>query len=103
MRRRPIAFSLVELLVVIGIVGILIALLLPALAGARRQAKMVACQSNLRQIGQAFKTYEVENGGWIFPVTQHPTNPDEAVGLGLNMPPHERWPMKAFKFAAPTP
>ncbi len=84
-RKRP-AFSLVELLVVIGIIAVLIALLLPSLGRARYEARRVACMSNLRQIGQAFMMYASENKG-AFPRTYYLTNftwthsPDSFCGL----------------------
>src|SRR4051794_39279943 len=65
MPRRRHAFSLVELITVIGVIGILIALLLPALVGARQAAKLLACQSNLRQIYQASLARSLEHGGYV--------------------------------------
>lgn len=87
------AFSLVELMVVVGIIAILIGLLLPALNGARAKAKSVACKSNLRQLGVMLQTYVNENNGWLFPVGPDDPNTNEPTTLGTNKPPHERWPM----------
>jgi prepilin-type N-terminal cleavage/methylation domain-containing protein len=61
------AFTLIELLVAIAIIGILAALLLPALGRGKESAKSVSCLNNLRQIGIAAQTYTMDSGGLVPP------------------------------------
>ncbi len=65
---RPSArrgFSLAEVLVVVGIIALLLALLLPALARARESAWRVRCANNLRQLGAAMNAYANDHRGWV--------------------------------------
>lgn len=65
MRYRKSGFTLVELLVVIGIIALLVGILLPALNRAREKARQAQCLSNVRQISMAFFMYTNENKGWF--------------------------------------
>ncbi|MBL8878073.1 MAG: prepilin-type N-terminal cleavage/methylation domain-containing protein [Phycisphaerales bacterium] len=59
------AFTLIELLVVVAIIALLLSILLPSLAGAKKVARRVVCGSNLRQFGIGMRSYSLEENDWI--------------------------------------
>jgi len=69
------AFSLIELLLVIGIIALLVAMLMPALGRMRSRAKEISCMNNLRQVFLAARMYADENGGKLPKIEPMPSIP----------------------------
>ena len=97
MRKRT-AFTLVELLVVIAIIGVLVALLLPAVQYAREAARRTECRNNLKQIGLAMHNYHDTFGrlppGWIG-ATDDPASPTGWSWASMILPQIEQGPLHA--------
>ena len=87
MAKKKRGFTLVELLVVIGIIAVLISILLPALGKAREQARTLACASNLRQLMYGFIMFANEHkqtmpGGWYDRTNKDQAKQDWLLGSG---------------------
>ncbi len=91
-RARHSGFTLVELLVVIGIIALLVSILLPTLASAREHARRTKCMSNERQIMTAWLQYAQEHKGALVPAETNPNgwvdagNTDDNISSGLLFP-----------------
>jgi prepilin-type N-terminal cleavage/methylation domain-containing protein len=93
--RKVRAFTLVELIVVIGIVTLIASILLPAINRARERGRQVVCASNLRQIGEQLLIYANRSHGWLYPVG--PAGGDGLpTTLGTTVDRSHRWPVYVF-------
>lgn len=111
MQRKPRAFTLVELLVVVAVIGTLMSILLPSLQSARRSARTTTCASNLRQLGIGWTMYADHSSGSVVPGRPgrfaDPTRNVYWVGNGYQYRP--RWfvtmgaEMGFFAFERPSP
>lgn len=87
-RKDSRAFTLVELLVVMGVIALLMSILLPALGTARGQAKRIVCASRMRQISVAFQLYAADNDDWIITASPGMTPQDDQEAWNFELLPY---------------
>ena len=93
----PEGFTFVELLVAIAILGILSALLFPALSSATAQGRRAICLSNVKQINQGVMLYAADNRDLLFPFVKNPDDPHHEE------PNNPNWGLSAFEWTAYVP
>jgi prepilin-type N-terminal cleavage/methylation domain-containing protein len=95
--RMPRAFTLVELLVVIGILTILLSILLPAISKARAEGLNIKCESNLHQVGIALLTY-ADSNGFLFPTNMgyDPAHVNPYPDTGDSHTVYTTWPIEIW-------
>ncbi len=109
------AFTLIELLVVVAIIGLLVAILLPALSGARKHSQRTACLTHLRQLSHGWHMYADDNDdialpGRFFKAPGGTSNPDNQYEIGNGLKYRPRWVatmgkyvgINAFKYPSTT-
>src|SRR4051812_7980154 len=95
------AFTLVELLVVIGIIAVLIGILMPALSAARKQANTLKCLAHLRGIGQAFKLYANDSRDfWPVGRQDYPDTGTSLPNATLPGTGNKYWPDELLKYVS---